>query len=122
MSDTEAKQMARRMVAAIDKAKKTTNQALETRDANGYRLYAKAPLQKEIDAWPGNIYVENRAVIPYKQCDQAARDWVEYGDTFFVYSDNVRNRQYREHNEQQFDKNYSECKAAIASSKKQRPQ
>lgn len=100
------------MQAAIEAAQKVTRDAIDTRDRNGYYKFVRTPLRKEVQAWP-EFHRKNRAIFPYQQCYQAALDYIEYADTFFTATDDVRNRQYRDHNQKQFAKTGQACKASI---------
>lgn len=112
VSDKEANAIAKRMLGAIDHAKKTAQQAIETGDRDGYFKYGAAQLRKEIQGWP-DMTLQNKAIFPYQQCHQAGLDFIDLADTYFAFKDSVRNRQHRDYVEKQFAKTYLDCKSSI---------
>lgn len=111
LSDKEAKSKAQSMIVLVDKAKKDFQSALETNDRAGYYEYVHKPLSDAVQNWPQRD-LKNRAIFPYFQCMQTVNDYLNYTESFLV-KDSVRNRQYRERVNSDFNKSYQACKASI---------
>jgi hypothetical protein len=108
LSDADAKRIAVSMDKTITKARADLNDMIQ----NGVRVnYAtlRAKVSSELQAWPAQN-LGNRAAFPYFECQQAARDLLQYGDS---WSRNDQNRQWRDRAASQFRESHTGCKRAI---------
>lgn len=108
LSDGEAKRLAVSMDKTITKARSDLNDMIQ----NGARVnYAtlRAKVSSELQSWPAQN-LANRAAFPYFECQQAARDLLQYGDS---WNRNDQNKLWRDRTASQFRESQDGCKRAI---------